>query len=290
MSQCRATHVTKLSVSWQRKLSNASATLGWSHAASHQSRPSKIHRGENPSNCQHELIHWPVFFFLHLLLLLPRCHCLIVRHLPLHGLIWATVFIRAYYLTLKSEVSAESFQVEVNPHPRVRIGSQAPLTLFFHIWFKVNYDKLIKELRDLSLLSSSALWRLTPSFQGCWLTKGAFTQYGCRSLEGGKKKGEPRVCGVFLRWKGKKAKRESTLQKTDLAKTVSTAQQTLESSRGEGLLIFKWLQMVIFRWPLWKKYFLYGVSRSLVLVNHPQQRKKNTHTHTTKTKLISRAL
>lgn len=48
---------------------------------------------------------------------------------------------------------------------------------------------------------------------------------------GGKKKGEARVCGVFLRLKEKKAKRESTLQKTDLARAVSTAQQTLESSR-----------------------------------------------------------
>lgn len=39
MSQCDATHVTALSIRWQRELSNTSAH--WSHAASHQSLPSK---------------------------------------------------------------------------------------------------------------------------------------------------------------------------------------------------------------------------------------------------------
>lgn len=76
-----------------------------------------------------------VYFFP--LLLLPRCHCLIVWHLPLHGVTWPRfsyeLIISLYEgALLKSEVSAEFFPVEVNPHPKVRMCKQAPLTLCSH--------------------------------------------------------------------------------------------------------------------------------------------------------------
>lgn len=46
MSQYDATRVTTLSIHWQREPSNTSATPSWSHAASHQSLPSKIQTGK----------------------------------------------------------------------------------------------------------------------------------------------------------------------------------------------------------------------------------------------------
>lgn len=59
MSQYDATHVTTLSIHWQKEPSNTSATPSWSHAASHQSNPSKIHTGKQSStDWQHELIQY----------------------------------------------------------------------------------------------------------------------------------------------------------------------------------------------------------------------------------------
>lgn len=46
MSQYDATHITTLSIRWQREPSNTSAMPSWSHTASYQSLPSKIHAGK----------------------------------------------------------------------------------------------------------------------------------------------------------------------------------------------------------------------------------------------------
>lgn len=81
MSQYDATHVTTLSVHWQREPSNTSAMPSWSHAASHQSFSSKILTGKyclqltgSMSSCSTVCVCF-VYYFIVQQLSLYRLQC-----------------------------------------------------------------------------------------------------------------------------------------------------------------------------------------------------------------------